>query len=288
LTLFLQTFFTCLIGKTLIIMKKLYIFITLLFFLNQHSFTRIQDEYDKKALAILGDMYHAAAPLYSSIVVKLNNKGYNTDVILDYNVPFDKLSEYDIIVLSRYGYDNARQFREHVFRKPEGRNYFWISPGQEQAIENYVKAGGHLFIHHDGFGYYPRDGGIVRLAKAFFISHPPVIPITVKPTGKIPELSAGVEPFIISDEEYKVEMDDSVTKVFMESYSEKNGRSVQGWTHEYGKGKVVVFIPGHDKTSLEHPMVDLCIANIIKWLDDSATNRRENTTISKNFHNASE
>jgi uncharacterized membrane protein len=188
-------------------------------------------------------MYHAAAPLYSSIVVKLNNKGYKTDVILDYDVPFDKLSEYDIIVLSRYGYDNARQFREHVFRKPEGRNYYWVTPGQEQAIEDYVKAGGHLFIHHDGFGYYPRDGGIVRLAKAIFISHPPVVPITVKPTGKLPELTAGIKPFIISDEEYKVEMDESATIVFMESFSEKMAGQFKAGRMNMEKGKLSFLFP---------------------------------------------
>lgn len=252
-------------------MKKiLFVFISLLIVLmNGHSFAQDQENTEKRALAIIGDMYHAAAPLYNSIVVKLNNKGYKTDVIIDYNVPFENLSEYDIIVLSRYGYDDIRQLREHVFQTREGRKYIWITPDQEQAIEDWVKAGGHLFLHHDGIGYYPRDGAIVRLAKAFFISHPPIVPIMVKPTGKLPELTSGVEHFVISEEEYKLEINESATNVFLESFSEKNGRSVQGWAHEYGKGKVAVFIPGHDRKVLEHPMVDLCIANIIKWLDKS-------------------
>lgn len=249
--------------------KLLIIFINLILIIDVNSLgvlPPIQKNPEKKALAILGDMWHCVAPLYSSIVVKLNKKGYKTDVIIDYNVPFDKLAEYDIIVLSRYANDNNRQFRENVYQKPAGKGYLWITPDQEKAIEDYVKAGGHLFLHHDGISY-PKGGGITRLAKAFFIMHPPIGPITVKPTGKFAELTSGVEPFVISDEEYKVEMDTSATTVFLESFSEKNGRAVQGWAHQYGKGKVAVFIPGHDKASLENPMVNKCLENIIEWLD---------------------
>ena len=252
-------------------MKKLIVtLITFMLIIDANPlcvFAPVQKKPEKKALAILGDMWHCAAPLYSSIVVKLNNKGYKTDVIIDYNVPFDKLTEYDIIVLSRYANDNNRQFRENVYQKPEGRGYLWITPEQEKAIEDYVKAGGHLFLHHDGIGAYPKGGGITSLAKAFFIKHPPIIPITVKPTGEFAELTTGVEPFVITDEEFKLEMDESATTIFLESFSEQNGRAIQGWAHQYGKGKVAVFIPGHDRTSLENPMVNKCLTNIIEWLD---------------------
>lgn len=228
----------------------------------------VQKSPEKKALAILGDTWHCVAPLYISIVRKLNSNGYKTDVIIDNNVPFDKLSEYKIVVLSRYATDDLRRFSENVYEKPEGKQYRWITPEQEMAIENYVKAGGHLLLHHDGIGYYPKGGGITKLAKAFHNFHPPMGEITVKPTGKFPELTAGIEPFVVTDEEFKLEdMDESTTTVFMESFSEKNGRALQGWVHEYGKGKVVVFIPGHNKASLDNPMVTKCLANIIDWLD---------------------
>lgn len=231
------------------------------------AFTPVQKKPEKKALAILGDSWHSVAPLYLSIVVRLNNKGYKTDVIMDYNVPFDKLSDYDIIVLSRYAQDNIRQFREHLYQKPESKEYSWITPDQEKAIEDWVKAGGHLFLHHDGFAFYPKGGGITNLAKAIFLGHPPIAPITVKPTGKFAELTSGVEPFVISDEEFRLEIDESATTVFLESFSEKNGRTPDGWAHQYGKGKVAVLIPGHDRASLENPMISKCLENIIDWLD---------------------
>lgn len=90
----------------------------------------------------------------------------------------------------------------------------------------------------------------------------------MKATGLIPELTQGITSFTVSDEEFRMDLDESKTTVFLESYSEANGRTPQGWAHDYGKGKVVVLVPGHDRYSLEHPMVDQCIANIVDWLSE--------------------
>ncbi|MEM8485422.1 MAG: hypothetical protein AAF564_07715, partial [Bacteroidota bacterium] len=174
----------------------------------------------KKALAILGDFWHGVAPLDIAIVGQLNKKGYVTDVIPDYDVPFDALSTYDLIVLSRYYIDDYKKLET---REPDPRKYGWLTPEEEEAIEAYVLAGGSLFLHHDGIGYYPRDGAIVRLAKAYFVNHPPVVDIAVVPVGAYGGLNENVEPFIIRDEEFRVELDPAETNVFMESYSEANG-----------------------------------------------------------------
>ncbi|MDZ4699040.1 MAG: ThuA domain-containing protein [Rhodothermales bacterium] len=215
---------------------------------------------DKKALAILGDFWHAVAPLHGAIVMQMEERGYATDIVLDYNVPFDKLAEYDLIVMSRYAVDDHRKLKE---KETDSRKYGWMTPAQEEAIEAYVSNGGHLFLHHDGIGFYPKDGAISRLAKAYFIMHPPATTITVVPTGNYAGLNNGVEPFIIKDEEYKLEIDSSATNVFMQSFSPENGRFFQGWAHDYGQGKVVVFVPGHDRYTLVLPMVRRSIGNIL-------------------------
>ncbi len=222
---------------------------------------------EKKALAILGDAHHSVFPQYAAIVKPLQEKGYETDVILDYEVPFEEFPEYDIVVLSRYAYNDVVLCKEYHFNFARGKDNLWLTSKQEQALEDFVKAGGRLFLHHDGIGFYPKGGAISRLAKAYFITHPPIGRITVKPTGYFPELTKDIEPFDVVDEEFVVEMDESQTDVFLESHSEKNGRFAQGWTHKYGKGKVAVLIPGHDKTVLFHPMAKRCIRNVIEWLD---------------------
>jgi Trehalose utilisation len=215
---------------------------------------------DKKGLAILGDFWHAVAPLNAAIVFQMEERGYATDIVLDYNVPFDKLAEYDLIVMSRYAVDDHRKLKE---KETDSRKYAWMTPAQEEAIEAYVLNGGHLFLHHDGIGFYPKDGGISRVAKAYFIMHPPATTITVVPTGNYAGLNNGVVPFIIKDEEYKLEIDTLATNVFMQSFSQESGRFIQGWAHDYGKGKVVVFVPGHDRYTLVLPVVRRSIANIL-------------------------
>jgi len=210
--------------------------------------------------------HHSVFPPYSAIVKELQKKGYETDVILDYDVPFKEFSEYDIIVLSRYAYNDAVLCKKYNFNFAKGKDNLWLTSKQEQAFEDFVKAGGCLFLHHDGIGFYPKGGAISRLAKAYFITHPPIGKITIKPSGRFPELTKDLEPFDVVDEEYVVEMDESQTSVFLESHSEKNGRFAQGWAHKYGKGRVAVFIPGHDKTVLFHPMAKQCIKNVIEWL----------------------
>jgi len=221
----------------------------------------------KRALAILGDAHHPVFPQYAALVRPLQKRGYEVDVVVDYAVPFKTLSEYDIIVLSRYAYNDRVLCQQYKFNFAKGKDNQWLTADQEQAFEAYVKGGGRLFLHHDGIGFYLKGRAISRLAKAYFVTHPPVGDITVQPSGKLPELTKDIEPFGIKDEEYVLEMDETQTTVFLESHSEKNGRFAQGGAHPYGKGKVAVLIPGHDRYVLFHPMVKQCIDNVIEWLE---------------------
>ena len=220
----------------------------------------------KRALAILGDAYHCVAPLYAALVSNLKRRGYTPVTIMDYSVPFDDFESYELIVLSRYAYDDVMFFRERDTSPARKGRALWLTVDQEQKLEDYVKAGGRLFLHHDGIGFYPKDRAISRLAKAFFIKHPPIVEIEVSPTGKMPEMTEGVTPFKVADEEYQVEMDESQTSVFLESHSPQHGRAPQGWAHPYEEGKVAVLIPGHSHDVLKHPVVRRSIQNVIDWL----------------------
>jgi hypothetical protein len=222
----------------------------------------------KRVLAILGDAYHATAPLDGVLVGRLRKNGWEAMTIMDYNAPFDDFSKFDLIIMSREGHEYVQFFRDRE-RNPQPRGgefQRWLTPAQEQKFEDYVKAGGRLFLYHDGVGFYAKDGGIGRVSKAYFIRHPAIVSIQVTPTDKMPELTRGVTPFTVADEEYVLEMDESQTSVFMESHSPEHGRAPQGWAHTYGQGKVAVFVPGHSTQTQQHPMVQRVIQNCIEWL----------------------
>ena len=220
----------------------------------------------KRVLAILGDAYHAVAPLDAALVARLRKTGYEAVTIMDYAVPWDDFGKYDLIILSREGREYPTFYRERDGNPPNRGEARWLTPAQEQKFEDYANAGGRLFLYHDGFGAYPKGNGVSRVAKAYFIRHPAIVSINVSPTGKMPELTQGITPFTVADEEYQVEMDESQTSVFMESRSPEHGRAAQGWAHAYGKGKVAVLIPGHSPATISHPMIQRCIQNIIDWL----------------------
>ena len=221
----------------------------------------------KRVLAILGDAYHAVAYLDAALVGRLRKAGWEAVTITDYGVPWDDFGKFDLIIMSREAHEYVRFFRERDSNPAVAKmEALWLTPAQEQKFEDYVKAGGRLFLFHDGFGFYPKGGAVSRVAKSYFIRHPAVVNINVTPTGKMPELTEGVTPFTVADEEYEVEMDESQTSVFIESRSPEHGRAAQGWAHPYGNGKVAVFIPGHNAATITHPMVQRCVQNITAWL----------------------
>ena len=232
------------------------------------SQSRAKGARKKRVLAILGDAYHCVAPLDATLVAPLRNNGWEAVVIMDYAVPFDDFRSYDLIIMSREGHEYVKFFRDRDTNPGAAGDQrpLWITPAQELKFEEYVNAGGKLFLYHDGFGFYPKGGGVSRVAKSFFIRHPASVNIEVSPTDKMPELTRGVTPFNVVDEEYEVEMDESQTSVFMESRSPEHGRRAQAWAHSYGQGKVVVFIPGHSAPVSSHPMVRVAVHNILDWL----------------------
>lgn len=251
-------------------LKKRIVLVILIFLLTVFNFELSAREFNvtddsRKGLVIIGDAWHSAAQQYIAIVKQMEKKGIKTDVIYDYKVPFDKLDQYDIIVISRWGLNDLYNFKEGLFLTPEWKENIWMTREQENKIEEYVKNGGNLFLHHAGHAYYSENGGITRLAKATHEGHPPRIEIEIYPTGDMPELTNGIQTFSITDEEYRMEIDESTT-VFLKSQSEKNGVTNQGWVHDYGSGKVVVLVPGHDSSSLRHKSVKLLISNVIDYL----------------------
>ncbi len=221
----------------------------------------------KKGLAILGDAWHAAAPQYRAIVKQMEDKGIQTDVVYDYDVPFDRFDDYDIIVVSRYGINDLYNFQNGlVLSGPKAKERKWVTSEEENKFEAYVRNGGNLFMHHDGHCFYNENGAITKLAKATHEGHPERVETEIYPTGEIPELTAGIEPFKIKDEEFRMEINESTT-IFLKSHSKEHGTANQGWAHDYGKGKVVVLVPGHYSDGLDHKMVRKLISNTIDYLN---------------------
>ncbi len=221
----------------------------------------------KRVLAILGDGWHRVAPLDRHLVGKLRDAGWEAVVIMDYDVPWETFGGYDLIILSREGHEFVEYYR-HRDTHPDRERGYWLTREESLKFVEYVEAGGRMLLYHDGFGNYPCDYGPAIVARSCFIRHPKIVEITVTPTGAMPELTEGVTPFVVADEEYEVDMDEAETSVFLESHSPEHGRSPQGWAHTFGEGKVVVLIPGHRMATIEHPLINRIVQNAFDWLTE--------------------
>ena len=132
----------------------------------------------KKALAILGDGYHAVAPLHLTIVKELQNR--------EYDVPLNKSSDFNLIVISRYAFDDVQRFSQPDLPSNNDR---WLTRKQEEQFSEYVEDGGNILIYHGGFAFYRKDGGLSKLAKSHCINHPPISSIKIKPINGFDELA---------------------------------------------------------------------------------------------------
>lgn len=222
----------------------------------------------KRALALLGDAWHAPHILRRVMAEKLEKLGAAATILTDYTTPsnytvdFQNLgAQYDLLIIGRYGLNDYRSFQG----ENTGRVY-WLSDRQLEEIERFVTEGGSLLLHHGAIGFYPEESRMCQLARAFCLNHPPIIPIHVEPVGQEDQLNQGVVPFDTADEEFNVTLDMDRTTVYLQSYSQQNGLHPQAWFHSYGKGRVAVFVPGHDSTVLRHPMVEQGLENTIRCL----------------------
>ncbi|MDF2699791.1 MAG: ThuA protein [Haloplasmataceae bacterium] len=184
-----------------------------------------------KILLLCDDYYH-----HSDIVVKgleYLNETYSVDIIEDaheFNV--DEMNQYRIIIFSK----------SNNYTQVDRTN--WMTNKIELAFVEYVKYGGSLIILHSGTAGYKETPIFRELMGGVFINHPKQCEISVEPV-KITPITQGIEPFIIMDEHYHMEINEKDIDVIMNTKS-VHGVQPGGWIREVGKGKVFVFTPGHN------------------------------------------
>jgi len=180
----------------------------------------------RKVLTLLGDFYHDHDKFLEVVKYALKDKEIE---LLDSSI--DNFHEYlvkkpDLLILGR----------ENKINPQEDNVLVWMSEDIEKDLVEYVKNGGKLIVWHSGLASYNVDGPYVSLIRGYFKHHPE--PKLVTYYGNNIEFS-----FI--DEHYFVHCDEKNTNVFLRSRSEY-GDSIAGWTHNFGKGRVICLTPAHD------------------------------------------
>ncbi|MGG4144133.1 ThuA domain-containing protein [Paenibacillus algorifonticola] len=215
-------------------------------------------------LAVIGDYYHPAEAIAEGLQQSLAPLMVSGDIELSYTtvkyLAEELAAKPDAVIL--YKDNNVNPADEQVQQ--------WLGDETEQAILQYVRAGGGWFAWHSGLASYPSEGGYAQMTRGYFQHHPEqklVRSLTVEPAGRSGEEHVHIaadQAFETVDEHYFVHCEEASTTVFMRTYSE-DGQSIGGWSHAYGEGRVCCLTPAHNRESLLHPVLGELVNACVQW-----------------------
>ncbi|PPA69116.1 ThuA domain-containing protein [Jeotgalibacillus proteolyticus] len=211
----------------------------------------------KRIVAVLGDFYHKKDNLIKSM--ELGLKRAEAEVEVEYSTArelSDQLKSLpDAVILSTENRLN-----------PEDDNVeTWMDERVAKEISDYVKNGGSWLAWHSGLASYDDLTDYTDMLRGHFKFHPK----EHQEVTYFPEQGTAYESlstFILVDEHYFVHCDDNHEGIFMRSES-IDGSSIAGWSHTYGKGKVVCLTPAHNEAGLaDAAFIDVLRKSLIELL----------------------
>jgi len=239
-----------------------------------------------RVLALVGDRYHN--PDY--IRTSLDPVFKDLDVGIDYTIAYDQISaemlrNYQIFLTFRDG-----MIWPGGYLGPDASSYYAVNledpktfpdpvsqpcltEAQGAAIRDFVLAGGGLYAMHNSsyislFVKPYRDvmGGVSK-------AHPPLRPFRVQATQNRHPITEGMKPFMANDEQHYVQYDLDPAHIILESenidgltFKDMGSKSVSGWAHDYGKGRVVFTAVGHNIHALWNSQYLEIQKRSVRWL----------------------
>ncbi len=226
-----------------------------------------------RALALIGDRTHN--PNY--IRTSLNRVFHALDIPIDYTIDYAGLSAaslkpYQILLILRdgvewpNGYSGPDAFSdyeknlENESDLPAVTSIPWITEEQGLAIKNFVSNGGGFYPLHDSSHISLFSKSYRDVMGGAFWGHPPLRPFEVHATQNAHPITAGMNPFIVNDEQHYVDYDKDPRSIILEaenrdglSFKDRGTKSPVGWAYDYGKGRVVFTAMGHTNHALWNP-----------------------------------
>jgi type 1 glutamine amidotransferase len=238
-----------------------------------------------RVIALVGDRYHN--PDY--IRVSLDRLFSELGMPIDYTFCYDKLSQnllrgYRILICFRDGmiwpggylgpdaYNYEREL-ENPGDFPKAKPQDWITQEQAEAVRDFVAAGNGLYCLHNS-SHISLSSQIYReVMGGAYIGHPPLRPFKVRVVNQSHPITQGIEDFMVNDEQHYVTYDKGHGNIFLQAenidgldYEGHGTKSISGWAHEYGKGRVVFTAVGHTIHAMWAPQYLKLQKRAVQWL----------------------
>ena len=243
-----------------------------------------------RALALIGDRYHNA----DYIRLSLNKVFGEMNIPIDYTIDTGAISAellrpYQIFLILRDGmlwpggyagpdaYVAYQTALENNDEWPAAKSVTWMTEAQGASIRDWVNAGGGFYPMHNSSHISLGCKNYRDVMGGAYIGHPPLRPFEVHATANAHPITAGMQTFVVNDEQHYVEYDKDPRHVILESENRdgltyevgerKLGRkSPAGWAYDYGKGRVVFTAVGHTVHAMWNPQYLEIQKRSIRWL----------------------
>ncbi len=213
-----------------------------------------------RALALIGDRYHSPVYQRDGLVRALVRENIPVTFITEVTeLNAASLAAHQLLIIFRDGMNWP-----HGYEK--GKEVIWMTDEQQQAIWDFVHAGGGFLALHNAQGIYPPGGLYYKLFGGDYGGHPKPYRFTVRVENHRHPVTAGVEDFQIFDEHHLVKYYLDREHLLLRTIAEDNRAAAGGWWREMGEGRFVYLSPGHTVEALNHPMMQRLIRNAARWL----------------------
>ncbi|GIQ69581.1 hypothetical protein XYCOK13_24050 [Xylanibacillus composti] len=139
-----------------------------------------------------------------------------------------------------------------------------LTSEQTAGLLSFVSNGGAFVCIHNGISLQSRSE-VCRMIGAKFTGHPPYREIQIEVAATDHPIMKDVPSFIIQDEPYQYDLLPYTDKTVLMEYEHEGGRVPAGWCQEYGLGRVVYLMPGHDAGPFDIPAYRTVIRQSVQW-----------------------
>ncbi len=189
----------------------------------------------KKALLVLGGSYHPFEACRDILKRTLEaSSQFEIESTFDLE-PLLDLAGYDAVII----YTSTRDD---------------MTPEQEKALMDYVRAGGGLLGIHSATASFRSRDGYMEMIGAEFSGHDKVTDCQIEATDEADAIVPRVnKQFVVHDEFYMMKVrTDAARRVFHEGWWNFE-KHPMGWVRDYGQGRVFYTALGHNEGVFNHP-----------------------------------
>ncbi len=220
-----------------------------------------------KILALMGDYWHNPVALERDTRTIFAGAGWEiTFCQASRFFSPEAIAEADMVFLLRYGGPDSIGWSPDGRVTERGDGDPFMTPEQEEAlVANVRERGMGLLAFHAAFWNQPAE--FTKMLGVEPVMHREIQPVILKDFNQNHAITRGMKEFYVNlDEQFAaIMLEKNYIPLFMTQAVHDKRDALGGWCFEYGKGRVVVLLPGHTQFPWRHPQFQEIVWRAGHW-----------------------